>query len=319
MIIPAYRAEATLPRTLRSLEAASEGLDVETVLVRDEDGRGLSWARNSGLDRATGDVVFFVDADDTVRPEFFRRLSGLLESSGADFVLSSFDYSPLKRMYDIAGNAAIREAMLPAFFGYSFEDVRRWNRGGELGQRREQGSVCRCAFRRDFLERHGIRFDEGLRLYEDSPFVAECAARAERVASVPDILYDYVPGPGGILATTLGSERYWDYKFAALANRKAIAARVGGGVMTYFAASAVFSALELFKARRDWRRYAADPFVAESIRAFPCSPRHPIAAAAVLALRLLTASRAPRAGEDFGIIPKDEDNRRKGARAEDAG
>ena len=285
MIIPAYQAEATLPRTLRSLEAASAGLDVETVLVRDDEGRGLSWARNMGLERATGDAVFFVDADDTVREGFFRRLSGLLESSGADFVLSSFDYSPLKREYNLSGNAAIREAMLPAFFGYSFEDVRRWNCGGELGLRREQGSVCRCAFRRDFLERHAIRFDEGLRLYEDSPFLAECAARAGRVASVPDVLYDYVPGPGGILATSIGSERYWEYKFAALANRKGIAERVGGGIMSYFAASAVFSALELLKARRDWRRYVADPFVAESIRAFPRSLRHPLAAAAVTFLR----------------------------------
>ena len=285
MIIPAYQAEATLPRTLRSLEAVSAGLDVETVLVRDDEGRGLSWARNMGLERATGDAVFFVDADDTVREGFFRRLSGLLESSGADFVLSSFDYSPLKREYNLSGNAAIREAMLPAFFGYSFEDVRRWNCGGELGLRREQGSVCRCAFRRDFLERHAIRFDESLRLYEDSPFVAECAARAERVASMPDVLYDYVPGPSGILATSLGTGRYWDYKFAAIANRKAIARRVGGGVMQFFAASAVFSALELLKARRDWRRYIEDPFVAESIRAFPCSPRHPLAAAAVTFLR----------------------------------
>ena len=68
--------------------------------------------------------------------------------------------------------------------------------------------------------------------------MAECAARAERVASTPDVLYDYVPGPGGILATSLGSERYWEYKFAAIANRKAIARRVGGGVMLFFAASA---------------------------------------------------------------------------------
>ena len=247
----------------------------------DAESRGLSWARNEGLRRASGDVVFFVDADDMVRPGFFRRLVAALDSSGADFVLSSFDYAPLKREYNLSCNAAIREAMLPAFFGYSFDDVRRWNAGGRLDVRREQGSVCRCAFRRDFIERHAIRFDEDLRLYEDSPFIAECACRAERTASIPDVLYDYVPGPSGILATSLGTERYWRYKFAALENRKAIAARVGGGVMRHFAASAVFSALELVKARRDWRRYAADPFVAESARGFPRSLRHPLVAAAV--------------------------------------
>ena len=229
--------------------------------------------------------MFFVDADDTVRPDFFRRLSAALESSGADFVLSSFDYAPLKRDYCLSGNEVIRAAMLPAFFCYSFDDVRRWNVGGDLHARREQGGVWRCAFRRDFLERHSIRFDESLRLYEDSPFIAECAARAGKVASIPDVLYDYSPGPHGILATTLGTDRYFEYKFAALENRKAIAGRVGGGAMRYFAASAVFSSMELLKARRDWRRYVADPFVTESLRTFPCALRHPLTAAAVAFLR----------------------------------
>lgn len=256
-------------------------------MVEDPESRGLSWARNEGMIRAAGDALFFIDADDTVRPAFFSRLLSALDSSAADFVLSSFDYAPLKREYNLVGNAAIRDVMLPAFFGYSFDDVRRWNEGGDLSWRREQGGVWRCAFRRDFLEHHAIRFDENLRLYEDSPFIAECACRAERVASIPDVLYEYVPGPGGILATELGSERYFTYKFHALANRKAIAGRVGGDVMRHFEASAVFSALELFRARRDWRRYRSDPFVAESLRSFPVSPRHPLVAAGVLAMRCL--------------------------------
>ena len=259
------------------------------VLVRDDEGRGLSWARNRGLERATGEVIFFVDADDAVRPGFFRRLSEVLVSTCADFVLSSFDYAPLKRDYNLSGNGAIRAALLPAFFGYSFEDVRRWNCGGNLSARREQGGVWRGAYRRAFLERHQIRFDERLRLYEDSPFIAECAARAGRVASIPDVLYEYVPGPNGILATSLGTDRYWRYKFDALANRKAIAARVGGAVLEQFAASAVFSALEFLKARRfgDLHRYLEDEFVRTSLRGFPKSVRHPLAAASVSVLNLL--------------------------------
>lgn len=288
VIIPAHKAEATLPRTLRSLEAASGGLDVETVLVRDDEGRGLSWARNQGLDCATGDVIFFVDADDTVKRDYFRRHVEILESSGADFVLSSFDTAPLKRDYNLVGNAMIREVMLPAFFGYTFEDVRRWNHGGLLSARREFGSVCRGAFRRDFIERYGIRFDESLRLFEDAPFVAECATRAGRVASIPDVLYEYVPSPQGLMKSSLGTDRYWSYKFAALRNRKAIAARVGLDVLEHFGASIVFSALELFKARKGFLRYAEDPLVARAMSAFPISVRHPVAAVAVSALRVLS-------------------------------
>lgn len=271
------------------MRSAAGGLDVELVVVDDSESRGPSWARNEGLRRATGNVVFFIDADDVVKPEFFSRLLDALESSGADFILSSYAYAPLKRDYNLSGNAAIREAMLPAFFGYSFDDVRRWNAGGDLGALREQGSANRSVFRREFLDRHGIRFDERLLFYEDAPFMAECACRAERVASISDILYDYTPGDGGQLSSSHSPDMYAEYKFAALENRKAIASRVGGDVMRHFEASAVFSCIELFKAGRDWCRYAADPFVAASLRAFPLSLRHPLAAVAVSALRLLVA------------------------------
>ena len=289
VIIPCHpSSRPTLPRTLRSLETASSGLDVETLVVDDLESRGLSWARNRGLDRATGDIVFFVDADDTVKPDYFRRLSSLLVATEADFVLTSTDYAPLKRDYTAVGNAAVRAALLPAFFGYSAEDVRRWNAGGDLMLLREQGGVWRCAFRRAFLDRHGIRFDERLRVFEDAPFIAECACFAERVASADDRLYEYAPGPGGILANYRRSGLYWDYKFAALENRLGIARRAGGDVMRHFSASAVFSALELFRGRREWRRYVSDPFVARALRDFPLSVRHPLVAGAVLALRALT-------------------------------
>lgn len=286
VIIPCHpTSRKTLPRTLQSIDRAASRLELERIVVADDSSRGLSWARNRGLERANGDVVFFVDADDTVRPEYFSRLSELLEQTKADFALSSFSRFPLKRDYNLEGNAAIREALLPAFFGYSFDDVRRWNSGGRLEARREMGSVCRCAFRRDFIERNQIRFDEDLRLFEDAPFMSECAARATRVASTDEVLYDYEPQADGLMQSSLGTQRYWDYKFIALKNRQAIAARVGGEIMKHFAASAVFSLVELFKARKDWRRYAQDGFVGDALRNFPRSIRHPLMALAVTYLR----------------------------------
>ena len=298
MIIPSHRAQQTLPRTLKSLEVAAKGLEVDTIVIDDAEGRGPSWARNCGLDKAKGDIIFFCDADDTVRPDFFLKLMQAIEGSGADIALSSFSISPLKRSYSLAGADAVREVALPAFFGYSFDDVRRWNAGGSLMARREIGSVCRCAFRRDFLNRHSIRFDERIRLYEDGMFLAECMAFAERVESIDDCLYDYEPAVGGNMATGTDSRRHWDYKFLSLENRKRIDAATGGAVWKYCEASCVFSALEMLRLWRsagltfqEFREgllsYVRDEKVADAIRRFPVSFRHPLTAAAVLFLRSL--------------------------------
>ena len=259
------------------------------VVVEDAGSRGPSWARNEGLRRATGDVVFFADADDAVRPRFFSEQLRALDATGSDFVLSDFDLSPLKRAYDLRGNEAVRAALLPAFFGFSFEDVRRWNAGGDLFARREMGSVWRGAYRRDFLEKNAIRFDESLRLFEDAAFLAECATFATRVVSIPESFYDYAPGEKGVVSARHDPDVYYPYKFAALRNRRAIAARAGGDVMRHFEASAAFSAVELLRARRGFLRYASDPFVRDALRRFPRSPRHPLVASAVSLCRVLSA------------------------------
>ena len=296
MIIPSHRSQQTLPRTLQSLEVAAKGLEVEIIVIDDADGRGPSWARNRGLDRAKGEIIFFCDADDTVRPDFFRRLLEIMQESKADIAISSFSIAPLKRDYNFSRREDVMAFALPAFFGYSFDDVRRWNSGGSLSARKELGQVWRCAYRRSFLVRHGIRFDERIRLYEDAAFLSECVAFATRAVSVPDCLYDYTPSLSGNMATGANSRRHWDYKFLALEFRKRINEATGGVVWRFCEASCVFSALEMMSLwrragltfaefREGLARFAGDESVASAIRRFPISVRHPLTALAVLLLR----------------------------------
>ena len=136
VIIPAHRAEATLPETLRSVEAARAAFsrESEIVVVDDPDGHGPSWARNRGLDRARGEYVFFCDADDLARPDFLSRPVAALAESGADLCFFGYEGGPDFPAALDAGSDAVRARYLSAFFGYSMDDVRRWNRGGEIGR-----------------------------------------------------------------------------------------------------------------------------------------------------------------------------------------
>ncbi len=251
------------------------------------DSRGPSWARNRGLERATGEVVFFCDADDEVRPGFLSAPSEMLERTDAELCLFGFDGFLPRRSYDLAGEEAVRRVFLPTVFGYSFEDVRRWNRGEGLWDSREWATVWRLAFRRDFIERHRLRFDESVRLCEDAMFLSECAFRCRRMCSVDEPLYVYRSSAAGLLSQGMRSAAQWDYKFAMLAFRRRLDREAGGGLWPLCEASAVFSALELLRARKGFLRYASDPFVARALRAFPLSFHHPLVAAGVVACRLL--------------------------------
>ena len=217
--------------------------------------------------------MFFVDADDTVRPEFFLKPVQALERTSADICFFSGEGSIRRREEFFAGNAAVREKYLPAFFGYSFDDVRRWNAGGSLGERKEPGSVWLAAFRRKFLEDHRLRFEESMTFFEDAMFLSACCAVAESVVAIGDILYDYRPRPDGNLASGLGGARHVDYKFKALAFRKRLDAGCGGAIWKYCEASCVLSALELLRGFHfvAFMKYIADPAVRKAIRGFPWS------------------------------------------------
>lgn len=220
---------------------------MELIVSADPEGRGVSWARNRGLERARGDFVFFADADDTVREGFFAQPLARMESSQADFCLFSSSDASLRRDYNLDGNAAIRAALLPAYIGYSWRDVARWLCGRSLFQSREPGYVWRLCFRRDFLERWRIRFNEKLFLYEDAPFVCECILRAEKVRSLPDVLYDYTPGAAGLSRSLMGTAKHWAYKREIRRERERLNRLAGGTIRRYYAASQFLGRLEFLR------------------------------------------------------------------------
>lgn len=107
VIVPAYNYANFLPRAIASV-LSQEGVsaDVECIVVNDgstddtaevlqnlNDDRidvihqpnnaGSSAARNTGIRKAQGDVIAFLDADDYWRPEKLARAIAAIEASGA--------------------------------------------------------------------------------------------------------------------------------------------------------------------------------------------------------------------------------------------
>jgi Glycosyl transferase family 2 len=93
-IIPATDAPTTLERCIAAIHAADQPPE-EIHVVDDPSVGGASGARNAGADRATGDILVFVDADVEVHRDAFSRIRSAFEA-GDDVVavFGSYDDDP---------------------------------------------------------------------------------------------------------------------------------------------------------------------------------------------------------------------------------
>jgi glycosyltransferase EpsJ len=291
----------------------------ERVTVLHTGGRGVSAARNAALAAARGEFVFFVDADDTVEPEFFPRAIDAMRRDGADYCRVAYDeisattgerrVFPLKRDYRFASNAEIVERFVPCFYGYSFANVRDWYRGTPLFSNREMGTVWSGAFRLDLIRANGIRFDETIEINEDAIFLCAYLLVCRRTTAVNEVLYHYTSAPTGSLRTKSASPRFFANKERMLVARRRLDSASGGRLAAHYQASCVFSLLEILAGAfrfngclgcglAAFRRYGRDPAVRAALRKFPLSGRKPVLAVAVLFCRLFFPSRT---GEQFLI------------------
>lgn len=199
VIIPVYNAEKTLARCLDSLMPQLRD-DIEILLINDgsaddsdtvcreyaercpnirymvQENQGVSYARNSCLDAASGEYILFVDSDDYVSNRYFERLDHHLSVSQADLLLfGSLRGKNSKRI--CTGEIILHD------------DIKIAEYAGTLLIRQRMYPVWNKVFRRSIIERHHLRFMPHLRIGEDVAFVVPYLLKIEHFASTNDCLY----------------------------------------------------------------------------------------------------------------------------------
>lgn len=211
VIVPVYNVEAYLRRCLDSLVAQTLS-DIEIVCVNDgspdgsaailaeyaaKDSRvrvidrengGLSAARNTGIESASAPFLMFCDSDDWVEPDWCEALYAAVESGEADFAVARAFIDgdcPAKYRHALEKNQKLRLAPgLHEVVPGEFNDV--------------DHAVWIRIFRRDVVERYGLRFPEGA-ICEDWPFTKSYLSVSRRFRLLDRKLYHYFQRSGSIL------------------------------------------------------------------------------------------------------------------------
>ena len=203
IIIPVYNAERYLPETLRSILEQSFN-DYEVILVDDgskdnsfnvcreiaavddrlkvfhKENSGVSNTRNFGLERATGDYVYFMDSDDLLHPQFLELMMG--EAIKADADLVCCEYSTF-----------IKAPSYIKINKYQVDDLRE--NGSDpfdvLTHAAHATSMWSKVLKRTLLHNYGIKFRPGMSFGEDMFVAWKCCLVAKTAYFVRLPLYYY--------------------------------------------------------------------------------------------------------------------------------
>lgn len=163
---------------------AAAAHDPRFRVVHHDGQRGLSAARNTGLDLVQTPLVAFLDADDRYTPRALELLVGTVTESGSDFALGAY----VRLRPDTAG-------------GYAAGHVQPWVSAATDPARRAttldahpdaSGNIVAWSkvSRIDLWRRERLRFPEG-KAYEDQIIAQEMYTRARSFDVIPDVVVEW--------------------------------------------------------------------------------------------------------------------------------
>ncbi|MFW9948727.1 MAG: glycosyltransferase family 2 protein [Candidatus Thorarchaeota archaeon] len=222
VIIPVYNAEETIFRCLKSLTdqtyknfevivvddgSTDNGLLVATGFHNCFGGFGLlsapghcgpSVARNIGIDHASGEYIFFLDADDWLEPNALESLLKIYHEEDTDLVIGDF-FKIIKEKKRESGNCRTytkdTKLLLSDLIIYIKKYLSEPNKYPLLTQ--SWGKL----FKASIIRTNNLRFNPELRTFEDVSFNCEYLKYIKTLYYINLPLYNHQVGSGYLSAT----------------------------------------------------------------------------------------------------------------------
>ncbi len=203
IIVPIYNVEKYIDKAMESIVNQTYK-NLEIILINDESkdksikicekyikndtriklvnqkNKGLSGARNTGLENATGEYIMFIDPDDTFELDACENLYKEIEKTNADYVIANYrnmdedDTKWDKPAFDINKYKKMQVSIKEPTRCFYVMNSGVWNK----------------IFRKEFLDAIKVKFVEKTPA-EDAIFTTYCFIKAQKVYYTPEIVYNY--------------------------------------------------------------------------------------------------------------------------------
>jgi glycosyltransferase involved in cell wall biosynthesis len=199
VVVPIYNVERYLGQCLESLICQTYK-NIEIILVDDgstdksreiyeeyakqdkrikiikQTNKGVSVARNNGLSHVKGEYVHFVDSDDYLDVNYYENMLKFAANANADIACSGF-------YFEESCKKSV-EFKYPVVLVNIDDKIKTTNVI-------KTPSVFRYLYKKAFIDKNGLRFNEDISCGEDAIFAIFAIYYANKIAIVPKVRYIY--------------------------------------------------------------------------------------------------------------------------------
>ena len=145
-------------------------LDKRIKVIHTEN-KGVSSARNTGIEIAGGDYISFVDCDDTIKINMYSDMIKLFEEKSTDIILCAYwiEYNNIIEEYEYPfkdryfNKEEIKDDLLMRLI------VKMDRNDNQIES--IYGAVWKCLFRRAIIEENNVYFNKNIKMGEDLVFL----------------------------------------------------------------------------------------------------------------------------------------------------
>lgn len=197
IIIPVYNVEAYIEKCVQSLQLQDiPTQEYEIIIVNDgspdnsrqvvlelmkqfdnivfidQENKGVSLARNAGIDKASGKYLLFIDPDDYIEHNTIARILNTADEMEAEITILGYKFLN-------SDNTLRNEILLAEFKGNLYSGIEAYYIS-RVNMVIDPDRSVAILFKRDFMNSNNLRYISEVPYLEDGEFIARILCLAER-------------------------------------------------------------------------------------------------------------------------------------------